>query len=77
MEEELEQTSEGQNRLNRAKDRLDTKVAEIGQAEIDKQTKVDEVDPANPDLANSGQTAVGMEDEDDVAELFGNFDDAP
>ena len=36
MEEQLEKTPEGQNRLNRAKDRLDTRVAEIGQAEIDR-----------------------------------------
>ena len=42
MEGELTKTSEGQNRLDRAKDRLDTKVAEIGQAELDKQAEIDE-----------------------------------
>ena len=33
----MSKTSDGQNRLNRAKDRLDTSVAEIGQAEIDRE----------------------------------------
>ena len=42
MEEALSKTSEGQERLGRAKDRLDTKVAEMRQAEIDKQTRVGE-----------------------------------
>ena len=37
METELSKTSDGQERLGRAKDRLDTRVAEIGQAEIDKE----------------------------------------
>ena len=37
MEAELSKTSEGRERLGRAKDRLDTRVAEIGQAEIDKE----------------------------------------
>ena len=36
MESELSKTSDGQERLGQAKDRLDTRVAEIGQAEIDK-----------------------------------------
>ena len=35
---ELSKTSEGQERLGRAKDRLDIRVAEIGQAEIDKES---------------------------------------
>ena len=34
---ELNKTSDGQDRRNRAKDRLDTRVAEIGQAEIDRE----------------------------------------
>ena len=38
METELGKTSEGQERLGRAKDRLDIRVAEIGQAEIDKES---------------------------------------
>jgi hypothetical protein len=67
MEGELTKTSEGQNRLDRAKDRLDTKVAEIGQAELDKQAEVDEEHVPDQNIEN----------EDDVAELFGNFDDAP
>ena len=37
METELSKTSEGQERLGRAKDRLDTRVAEIGQAEINRE----------------------------------------
>ena len=43
MEEELTKTAEGQVRLERAKDRLDTKVAEIGQAEIDRQANDDKI----------------------------------
>ena len=39
-------TSEGQDRLERAKDRLDTKDAEIGQAELDKQEDEQNVDQA-------------------------------
>ena len=67
MEGELTKTSEGQDRLDRAKDRLDTKVAEIGQAELDKQAEVDEEHVPDQNVEN----------EDDVAELFGDFDDAP
>ena len=37
MDAELNTTSDGQDRLNRAKDRLDTRVAEIGQAKIDRE----------------------------------------
>ena len=37
MEEALSKTPGGQERLGRAKDRMDTKVAEMGQAEIDEQ----------------------------------------
>ena len=43
---ELVKTSEGQDRLERAKDRLDTKVAEIGQAELDKQENEQNADQA-------------------------------
>ena len=43
METELSKTSDGQERLGRAKDRLDTRVAEMGQAEIDKESG----EPAN------------------------------
>jgi hypothetical protein len=73
MEGELTKTSDGQDRLDRAKDRLDTKAAEIGQAELDKQAKVDE------EHLPEGQMFPEpvAENEDDVAELFGDFDDAP
>ena len=37
MENELSKTFDGQDRLERTKDRLETKVAEIGQAELDKE----------------------------------------
>ena len=68
MEGELTKTfEEGQNRLDRAKDRLDTNVAEIGQAELDKQAKIDKEHVPDQNVEN----------EDDVAELFGNFDDGP
>ena len=67
MEGELTKTSEGQSRLDRAKDRLDTKVAEIGQAELDKQAEGDKEHVPDQNVEN----------EDDVAELFGNFDDTP
>ena len=42
METELGKTSDGQERLGRAKDRLDTRVAEIGQPEIDKEANEQE-----------------------------------
>ena len=75
MEEQLEKTPEGQVRVNRAKDRLDTKVAEIGQAEIDKANEEQKiVEEPVPETAAAEQT---MENEDDVAELIGDFDDAP
>ena len=73
MERELVTTSEGQDRLDRAKDRLDTKVAEIGQAELDKQPEVDEEHKADQGTVPDQN----VENEDDDAELFGNFDDAP
>ena len=38
METELSKTSEGQERLDQAKERLGIRVAEIGQADIDKET---------------------------------------
>ena len=44
MEEELSKTSDGQDRLERAKDRLDTRVAEIGQGELDKEANEPRVD---------------------------------
>ena len=50
MEEALSKTSEGQERLDRAKDRLDTKVAEIGQAEMDKENVEPETETAPADL---------------------------
>ena len=37
MENELSKTFDGQDRLERANDRLDTWMAEIGQAELDKE----------------------------------------
>ena len=76
METALSKTSDGQERLGRAKDRLDVRVAEIGQAEIDKETE-DNVEPVTETAAKEQKT----EDEEDVAELFqtidGDFDDAP
>ena len=50
MEDELKKTSEGQNRLDRAKDRLDTKVAEIGQAEIERANNEQNIDKAQDDI---------------------------
>ena len=49
IEEELGKTSEGQDRLGRAKDRLDTRVAEIGQAELDKEHDEPKTDQAQED----------------------------
>ena len=46
MEDELGKTFEGQDRLERAKDRLDPRVAEIGQAELDKQEDEQNADQA-------------------------------
>ena len=77
MEGELVKTSEGQDRLDRAKDRLDTKVAEIGQAELDRQTKVDEEPKIEHEAGQGTVPDQNMENEDEVAEVFGNFDDAP
>ena len=71
METELSKTSEGQERLGRAKDRLDVRVAEIGQAEIDKGTKFD----AGHEVDQGTAQEQKMENENDVADLFGNFDD--
>ncbi len=81
MEGQLEKTPEGQGRLNRAKDRLDTKVAEIGQAAIDRANDEQKIDKAQDDTVEGlvPETVITtlMENEDDVAELFGDFDDAP
>ena len=49
MEEGLSKTSEGQDRLGRAKDRLDTRVAEIGQAELDKKNDEQKTNQAQED----------------------------
>ena len=46
MEDELGKISEGQDRLDRARDCLDTNVAEIGQAELDKQEDEQNADQA-------------------------------
>ena len=46
MEDELGKTIEGQVRLECAKDRLDTRVAEIGQAELDTQEDEQNADQA-------------------------------
>ena len=53
MEDELGKASEGQDRLERAKDRLDTKVAEIGQAELDKQEDEQHADQAQGQQDNA------------------------
>ena len=50
MEEDLSKTFEGQGRLGRAKDRLDTRVAEIGQAEIDRANDEQKIDKAQDDI---------------------------
>ena len=64
MEDELGKTSEGQDILERAKDRLDTKVAEIGQAEHDKQ-----LDEQNADQAQGQEdNAEGNFEESDEAD---------
>ena len=73
METELSKTSEGQERLGRAKDGLDIRVAEIGQAEIDKETKVDVEHEVDQGIAPEQK----MGNEDDLAELLRNFDDDP
>ena len=50
MENELSQTSDGQDRLERAKDHVDTRVAEIGQAELDKENGEPKTDQAREDI---------------------------
>ena len=77
MESELSKTCEGQERFGRAKDRLDIRVVEIGQAEIDKETKVQEKPNVEHEVDQGTAPDRKMENEDDVAELLGNFDDAP
>ena len=49
MENELSKTSDGQDRLESAKDRLDTRVAEIGQAELDTDNDEPKTDQAQED----------------------------
>ena len=58
MEEALSKTSKGQEKLDRAKDRLDTKVAELGQAEMDKENVEPETDTA---LANGNNDETPMD----------------
>ena len=57
----MSKTSEGQKRLERAKDRLDTRVAEIGQAELDKENDEPEAEHQQAD----------------TAPVEGNIDEAP
>ena len=62
MEEELSKTSDGQDRLDRANDRLDTRVAEIGQAELDREEnerKVDQAPVQEDNLEGSVEEAEG------------------
>ena len=44
-EAELNKTSDGQDRLDSAKDRLDTRAVEIGQAELEKEENDQQGDP--------------------------------
>ena len=58
------------------------KFAEIGQAEIDRANDEQKIDTAQDDIVEGflPETVVTdqkMENEDDVAELFGSFDEAP
>ena len=77
MEEALSQTPDGQERLGRAKDRLDTKVAEMGQAEIDEQARVGKEPEVQHEIDQEATPEHKEENEDDIAEIFGDFDDAP
>ena len=58
MEEALSKAPEGQERLGRAKDRLDTKVAEMGQAEIDEQTRVGKEPEAQHENLSCSETSM-------------------
>ena len=58
-EDELGKTSEGQDRLERAKDRLDTRMAEIGQAKLDRaadEPREDQI-PGRKDVEGSTEEA--------------------
>ena len=86
MELELAKTDEGQDRLGKAKDRLDTRTAEIGQQILEETSEAvqpeGEIQPPTPrgsgiDGDQFSQSGMGNEeaDDDDVAELFGDFEE--
>ena len=86
MELELAKTDEGQDRLGKAKDRLDTRTAEIGQQILEEAAEAvqpeGELQPPTPwgsGIDGNQFTLSGMgneeANEDDVADLFGNFDE--
>ena len=86
MELDLAKTEEGQDRLGKAKDRLDTRTAEIGQLILEEASEAVQQDGElqNSTPRRSGidgnqfsRSGIGNEeaDEDDVAYLFGDFDE--
>ena len=86
MELELAKTDEGQDRLGKAKDRLDTRTAEIGQQILEEAAEAvqhaGELQPPTPrgsgiDGNQFSQSGMGSEEatEDDIADLLRNFDE--
>ena len=58
----MNKTSDGQDRLNRAKDKLDTRAAEIGQALVDNENETDQELPQeniNEDINESNNKPEG------------------
>ena len=87
MELELANTDEGQDRLGKAKDRLDTRTAEIGQQILEENAEAmqpeGELQPPTPrgsGIDGNQFSQSGMVNEeangDDIADLFGDFDEA-
>ena len=86
MELELTKADNGKHRFGKAKDRLDTRTAEIGQQILEETTEAvqpeGEIQPPTPrgsgiDGHQFSQSRMGNEeaDEDDVANIFGNFEE--
>ena len=69
METELSKTSDFQGRLGRAKDRLHIRVAEIGQAEIDKESG-EPVNIQEPQQEDTNENTIGPEVAGGVEPMF-------
>ena len=72
METELSKTSDGQDRLDRAKDRLDTRAAEIGQAKLDReenQQKDDQVPQQEDNIEGAVEAGEEVGEAEEIAPM--------